>query len=137
MRTTVSVDGLKQFTRSLKDLDAALPKQVRVALNASADFLIGRAQPKIPTRSGAARASLRARSSRTAVRIAVGGRRAPYYPWLDFGGRVGPDDSVARPFLTEGRYLYPTLRQDREKFTKIMAGALTDLATGAGLDVSR
>lgn len=134
-KTTVSVDGLKQFTRGLRDIDAALPKQVRVALNACSDYLIDQAQPKIPTRTGAAKNSLRARSSRSAVRIAVGGRRAPYYPWLDFGGTVGPGKKVGRPFFTEGRYLYPTLRDKRDQFTKIMAGAITDLATSAGLDV--
>jgi hypothetical protein len=69
------------------------------------------------------------------VRVGIGGRRAPYYPWLDFGGKTGPKRSVERPFYKEGRYLYPTLRDHREKFTEIMQGAVVAIATGAGLDV--
>jgi hypothetical protein len=134
-RAPLAVKGLKEFTRSLKQVDAALPKGVRVALNGCSDFLIGKARPLIPTRTGAAARSLKARSSQSAVRIAMGGRAAPYMPWLDFGGRVGRGKSVARPFLTEGRYLYPTLRNNRDEFAKIMEKALVGVAEAAGLDV--
>lgn len=134
-RSVIAVKGLREFTGSLRRMDAALPKAVRVALNGCADFLIGKTKPQIPKRSGAAAASLKARSSQSAVRIAVGGRKAPYYPWLDFGGRVGRGNSVVRPFFKEGRYLFPTLRNNRDEFTRIMQKAVTDVAQGAGLDV--
>jgi hypothetical protein len=135
-RAPVAVKGLQEFTRSLRKMDAALPKAVRIALNGCADFLIGKVRPQIPTRTGKAARSLKARSSQTSVRIAVGGRAAPYYPWLDFGGKVGRDKSVARPFLTEGRYLYPTLRNNRDEFARLMTKAIVGIAEGAGLDVN-
>lgn len=131
----VGVQGLTELRRSLKKLDANLPKAMRVALNEASDYLISRARPQIPQRTGAARASLKARSTGTAVRVGVGGRKAPYFPWLDFGGRTGRNRSVARPFIKEGRYLYPTLRKDRQQFTDIMQGALTAVAENAGLEV--
>lgn len=134
-KTTVKVDGLAKFAKGLRKLGADLPKGLRVALNQASEFLIDNTLPKIPKRSGRAAGSLKARSSQKAVRIAVGGRAAPYYPFLDFGGHVGPDDSVARPFFTEGRYLYPTLREHRDDFTKIMQGAVLGIARDAGLDV--
>jgi hypothetical protein len=134
-RATVTVDGLKQFNRALRKLDADLPKGLRLALNGCSDFLIAKTVPQIPKRSGAAARSLKARSTRTSVRIGVGGRAAPYYPWLDFGGKTGRHKSVVRPFFTEGRYLYPTLRRNRSEFAKILEGALVDVARGAGLDV--
>lgn len=135
-RATVKVSGLKEFNRALRTMDADLPKGLRIALNGCADFLIEKTRSQIPQKSGKAARSLKARSTRTAVRIAVGGNKAPYYPWLDFGGHVGRHGSVARPFYREGRYLYPTLRRNRDEFTKIMQDSIVHVAEAAGLDVS-
>jgi hypothetical protein len=66
----------------------------------------------------------------------MGGRRAPYMPWLDFGGAVGPARSVTRPFIRRGRYLYAGLEAKHEDVTKIMSEGLAELAAGAGMDVS-
>lgn len=134
-KTVLEVTGLKEFQKGLRRLDSDLPKALRIALNGCSDFLIAKTVPQIPRRSGAAARSLKARSTRTAVRIAVGGRSAPYYPWLDFGGKVGRANSIVRPFYSEGRYLYPTLRKNRDEFTKIMQGALGTIAHDAGLDL--
>jgi len=134
-KSTVSVEGLAEFQRGLRKLGNNLPKGLRIALNGCADFLIAKTQPLIPRKTGAAAKSLKARSTQKAVRIAVGGRRAPYYPWLDFGGKVGRKNSVERPFYKEGRYLYPTLRKHKDDFTDIMQGAILGVARDAGLDV--
>lgn len=132
----VTIKGLREFQAALRQMDADLPKQLRLALNKASQLVIDYARPRVPSRSGRARGSLKVRSSQREARVAAGGVRAPYYPWLDFGGRVGPDKSVRRPFLTEGRYVYPGLRQNREEITRVMEVALTDLARGAGLEVS-
>lgn len=132
----IKIVGLKEFQKSLREMDADLPKQLRVALNQVSDLVINYARPKMPSITGDARRSLKARSSQRAVRIAMGGRRAPHAPWLDFGGAVGPNRSVLRPFLRRGRYLYPALDANHEEVTKVMAEALTALAAGAGLDVT-
>lgn len=131
----VAVKGLSEFRKGLKALDRDLPKGLRIALNESATYLVDTARPLIPRRSGDAAGSLKARSTQTAVRVGVGGRKAPYYPWLDFGGKTGRNKSVKRPFLKEGRYLYPTLRDNRGKFERILETALTNVARQAGLDV--
>lgn len=109
---------------------------MRVALNKSSELVIGYARPRVPSRSGRARASLKVRSSQTEARIAAGGARAPYYPWLDFGGAVGRGKSVKRPFYTEGRYIYPGLRQNRDEITQAMADAIDELLRGAGFEVT-
>lgn len=131
----VAVDGLKEFRKGLKQLDSSLPKGLRVALNESSTFLIDKTRRLIPHRSGKAAGSLTARSTQSAVRVGIGGKRAPYYPWLDYGGAVGRNKSVKRPFLKEGRYLYPTFRENRDEFQKILEGALVEIARGAGLEV--
>jgi hypothetical protein len=90
----------------------------------------------IPKRSGRAAASLKPRSTQTSVRVAAGGTKAPYYPWLDFGGRVGPRKSVRRPFIGDGRYIYPALSEKHDEFLEAMQRALIESAESAGLVVS-
>lgn len=134
MTDPVRIDGLKEFQKALRDMDADLPKQIRVTLNRATDVVIQWAVPRIPKRTGRAAASVKARSSQREARVAIGGRRAPYMPWLDFGGKVGRNRSVERPFIKRGRYLYPGLDAKRDELTGIMAEGLTALATAAGLE---
>lgn len=133
----IGITGLREFQASLKAMSVDLPKQLRIALNRASGLVIDYAQPRFPHLSGRAAASLKARSSQRLARIALGGKRAPWAPWLDFGGegrRKGRPP--ARPFLKEGRYVYVGLRVKRDEITEVLAEALTDLATGAGLDVT-
>lgn len=136
MEAKIRVEGLAAFNRGLRKLDTEAPKGLRIALNGAAELLIDRTRPLIPKRTGAARASLKAQSTRTSARVAVGGRKAPYYPWLDFGGKTGRNRSVDRRFYTDGRYLYPTLGRMRSEIEKALGAALTQVARDAGLDVS-
>lgn len=131
----IKIDGLRAFTKSLKELDAEAPKALRVAFNGAADIVVTEAKPKVPRVSGKASGSIKARSTRTAVRIAAGGNRAPWYPWLDFGGRVGKNRSVRRPFLKEGRYIYKAFFANRDRVGDVTEQALIDVAKKAGLEV--
>lgn len=136
VRPSIDVSGIRQFARQVRQMDRELGKTVRVVLNSSAQLVVDRAGPKIPTRTGAARSSLKVRSSQREARVAAGGRRAPYYPWLDFGGS-GPNNRPApRPFYTEGRYVYPSVRENRDEITRTMSTGLADLARSAGLEVT-
>jgi hypothetical protein len=131
------VTGLREFQRALKQADADLPKMLRVALNEASGVVIDYAAAHMPRKSGNAIASLKPRSTQRASRIALGGRRAPYAPWLDFGGegkRKGRP--AARPFVKSGRYVYKGLEVKRADVLEIMSTALTDLAKAAGLDPS-
>src|SRR5688500_14053726 len=106
MSEAIRVEGLKPFVKSLKALDRDLPKAMRHANNAVASVVVDAAGPKIPVRSGKARRSLKAKSTRTAVRVSAGGKRVAYYGWLDFGGSTGIKRSVRRHFTVarwEGR----------------------------------
>lgn len=132
----VEVGGLAQLSRGLKEIDAGAPKELRIALNSVSDLLIEHVRPKIPSVSGAARRSLVARSTRTSARVAVGGKRAPYFPWLDFGGQGRrPGRPAPREFIREGRYVYPTLRQIRPKIEAQLQDAITAVVRNAGLEV--
>lgn len=136
VRAYVEIGGLRELRAALKSADAALPKTIRLALNQASELVITYAKRRIPKRSGRAAGSLKVRSSQTRARVAAGGSRAPYYPWLDFGGHVGQHGATGRPFYTEGRYIYPGLRENRDKITETMESALTELARGAGFEVT-
>jgi hypothetical protein len=131
------VTGLKEFQRSLRELDSELPRGIRIVLNKAAELVIDYARPRMPSRTGRARASLKPRSSQREARVALGGSRAPYAPWLDFGGegrkRGRP---TKRPFISEGRYVYRGLAVHRADITELMSDELAALARGAGLEVT-
>lgn len=135
MADAIKIDGLAEFTRNIRKLDSDLGKAVRIALNEAADVVVGYARPRIPRRSGRAQASIKARSTGTAVRVQGGSRRVPYYPWLDFGGRVGRRRSVIRPFLKDGRYIYAAYFDHGDEFTEVLERALVDVARQAGIEV--
>lgn len=132
----IAVQGMKELQRALKELDGESQKQIRVALNTVADTVAQGAARRVPVKTGKARASLRAMSSQRETRIAAGGRKAPYYGWLDFGGRIGRNKSVARPFVPGGRYIWPTIAANRDNLAGAVDKALKDLARSKGLEVS-
>jgi hypothetical protein len=130
----IEVGGLAALSRGLKAVDSGAPKELRIALNSAAELLVEHVKPKIPQVTGASRRSLVARSTRTSARVAVGGKKAPWFPWLDFGGQGRVKGRpAAREFLREGRYVYPTLRQIRPKIEQQLQDAITTVIRNAGL----
>lgn len=133
----IRIDGLKEFQRALKTMDDQLPKQIRVILNRATQVVIDWAVPRIPKKTGRAAASVKARSSQREARVAMGGRRAPYMPWLDFGGQGrNPGKPAPRPFIRKGRYLYAGLDAKHDDVTEIMTKGLAELAESAGLEMT-
>lgn len=138
MADPIRITGLREFTKNLKTMDSELPKAVRIANNAAADIVTAYAKPRVPfgpNRGGHAARSIKAKSTRTAVRVSGGGKKHPYYAWLDFGGKVGVNRSISRRFIKEGRYLYPGFTNNREQVQTELAAALVAIAEGAGIGV--
>lgn len=131
----IKVVGLNEFRRGLKGIDAGLPKTMRLTLNEVAQAFIGWVRPKVPKRTGAAAASLKPQSTQSQARIAAGGPSAPHFPWLDFGGRVGKNRSVVRPYIPDGRYVFPTLVERRPDVETVMLKGLAQLASSSGVEV--
>lgn len=137
----IRIQGLREFQSALKQMDGESQKMIRGVLNEAANLVVTKAKPMIPVRSGKARASLRAGSSQREARVKAGGAKVPYYGWLDFGGRTGrgrtgpKTGSVNRPFIEEGRYIYPVVSEIRPTVLKAMEAGLADLAKSAGLVV--
>lgn len=136
-RDTVQIVGLREFRRRLRALDRANPRMVRLALNEATQLVVDRATPTIPKRTGRARRSVRVGSTQSTARVRAGGARAPYFGWLDFGGRVGKNRSVERQFRASGRYLYISYYRVRDtgRFADVLDDALRRVAASAGLDL--
>lgn len=131
----VQIEGLADFRRRLRALDTNLPKGMRLVMNETSQMVIDYAMPMIPVRTGRARKSIRAASTQTSARVRAGSARAPYYPWLDFGGRVGKNRSVTRQFRRNGRYLYIAYYRlrDNGNFERALMQGLRRIADSAGI----
>jgi hypothetical protein len=137
MAEVIKIDGLAQFARNLKKLDGDLPKALRRALNEASGVVVDEAVQRVPTRTGRARSSLKAKSTRTESRIGGGSNKAPHYPWLDFGGEGRIKGRPAkRPFIKQGRYLYAAYFERRGEFDKMLSDALLRVADSAGIEVN-
>jgi hypothetical protein len=133
MAEQIQIEGLRELRTALRQAGREFPRALRIALNESVEVIAEAARAEVPTLTGAAADSIVARSTQTAARIKAGGRRAPHYPWLDFGGSVGRNKSVHRPFLPGGRYLYPALSEHREEMIAKLEEVLVEVAQAAGL----
>lgn len=132
----IKVEGLADVNRALRKLDKDAPKGLRTANNEAADLLVSRTIPKIPRVTGRAAKSVRAQSTRTSARVSIGGPRAPHMPWLDFGGEGRrPGRPAARPFIKQGRYIFPTLAENEDEIGRTLVRALDQVVTDAGLDL--
>lgn len=134
-KNAIQIAGLREFNRDLKRISADAPKALRLAGNKAAQLVVDWARPRVASRSGRAARSVRALSTRTATRVAGGSRRVPYFPWLDYGGRVGPARSVSRPFRKEGRYIYQGFYARRDQVGEVLGDELRAVARSTGWDV--
>ena len=132
----ITVKGIPDLQKALRQIDKDLPKELAAGLAEAAEIVVRHAKPLVPRRTGAAQGSMKVRRQQRAAAVVVGGAKAPYYPWLDFGGRVGRNKSIARPFIKAGRYIYPTLK-DRDAEVKAKVDEVLErLAKQAGFETT-
>lgn len=132
----LQVAGIGDLRKGLRGIDKDLPKGVRLALNQVADVVVTAAKPGIPSRTGAAKASLKAASTQTAAKISAGGTRAPYYPWLDFGGAVGRGKKTRRQYIQGGRYIFPAVANNQDEIQRVMEKVMKQLGAANGIEVT-
>lgn len=133
----IRIEGLNEFRRNLKRMDSDLAKKIRLAGNVAAKLVVNEAKPRVPSGPGIgghAASSIKAASTSKAARISAGGAKYPYYPWLDFGGRVGKNKSIHRPFLKRGRYIWASYAELQPEIEDVLLQELNDLARSAGMD---
>lgn len=133
-KVKVEIRGLRELKSAFRQVETALPKRLAAEFKEVAQMVVNLIQPKVPHISGRAAGSIKARGSQRGASIAFGGSAAPYYPWLDFGGRVGRQKATVRPFLKEGRYVYPTIKQHSQEIEKAADDAVAKVAREAGFE---
>ncbi len=136
MSAGVSAEGLDQLVRQLAAAADQLGTAATVAAASAARLVADAARPRIPRRSGDAASSLIVQESPASAVLAAGGSRAPYYGFVDFGGRVGRRDATLRPYVRQGRYLYPGLESRDVEITQAAERAAADVLRSAGLEVT-
>lgn len=144
----LNVKGIKELRAALRSMDGDLPKQLRVEFLAVSSAVAGKIAGAVPHRTGRAAASVKPRATQSGAAIAFGGSKAPYMPWLDFGGSTGPghrpgqagSGAIRRPWLGrpvgEGRYVYPTIRRERPETMRRVDAAVAKVAAAAGFDTT-
>lgn len=132
----IEIDGLAAFNRALRQIDKDAPKQLRLIGNEAAKLVAGGAQTRVARQSGRAQRSIKASSTRTLSRVKGGGPKQSYYPWLEFGGRVGRKRSIQRRFVKSGRYIYPSYAEKKPAVQEKLTVGMRDLAAQQGWTVS-
>lgn len=131
VRVTTNVDDVRAALR--RSSDAAAPA-LDVAVERIAEDVLSAARRKVPRgRSGAARASLKVMGSSGTETLSAGGRKAPYFGWLDFGGRTGARGGRGRrPYKRGGRYIYPALASLDTTITRHLEAAAAETLRAGG-----
>lgn len=135
----IAIDGLAAFNKALKQLDADLPKALRIAMKEAADLVVADIRPKVPRRTGKAGRSIKAKATRTQARVEAWGDKVPYGKWLDWGGRVGRKKAIKRPFIKgDGRYVFKSWADLKTSgaVQAVLQESLVRVAEQAGLEVT-
>lgn len=121
---------------ALREASGGLAAAVRGELTDRARMIARAASGRVPRRTGAAAATVDAVPAPDGAQIVAGGRRAPYFPWLEFGGDVGRRGSIRRPFVRDGRYIGRAVDASLGDLEAAVARAVFDTARQAGLEVT-
>jgi hypothetical protein len=132
----IEVRGIRELQRAFKAIDAELPKELRQGFLGIAQRVAANASGRVPRVSGRAAGSIKPRASQRGAGIAfsdVGGS-VPYFPWLNFGGRVGRNNSIERERVTPDRYIYTAIGAMKDETREAAEKAVTDAAHNAGFE---
>ena len=137
---TIRFEGLKELRKAMRDAEAGSQKHLQIHFKDVATVVASAIAGRVPVLTGAAAASVRARATATSASIVAGGPKAPYFPWLDFGGSVGRghhsgqpgSGAIQRPFIREGRYIYPTIADMSDVIVKAANDGIGDALAEAG-----
>jgi len=136
----MEIPGLADLRRDLqgmpKDVKKALPREMEKV----AEIVARDAARRVPSKTGNAINSIRAKGTSGGASIVAGGSEAPYFPWLDFGSRE-PRSGNSRaegPWRGSGtgpkggRFIYPAIDDNWAKVVDAAGEAVEEAARKAG-----
>lgn len=164
MPVKMELKGLNELLASMRKVAPEAKREFTAALRTIGKMVVADTQADMPKRKGKARRSVKVkvvtRRGFEGVQITEGGSVAPYAPWLDFGGTVGRgrkstarvhigggrvrvqrlgsmgSGSVVRPFIKDGRYLYPAYYRRYDDMVAATFEAVRKACVSAGLEVT-
>lgn len=137
MPNQVYVTNLRETRQFLNKLAPDLAPVLREELKQAIETItIPAIKSSIPVKSGAARDSVRAVAGGNTFYIKAGNARAKYYGWLDFGGNLtgrgpGRNQTIKRPIVRGGRYLYPGIASTSTQLVEAAGRAIDQIINKA------
>lgn len=163
MPIKLELKGLRELQTALRKVAPEAKRVFQANLKAIGQMVQSDTRADMPKHSGKGRRSVKVRvvtrRGFEGVEISEGGGVAPYVPWLDFGGRVGRGrrstarltigagrvqvrriggqgtGSVVRPYIKDGRYLYPAYYRRYDDMVAATFDAVRRACESAGLEV--
>lgn len=134
----IRVTGIREVNAALKSIGNGAEKDMGKAFKPIAERIASTSRGKMPSITGSARKSVTSGGTQRGAHVSYGGAKAPHTPWLEFGGSTkATETTVRRPFVKQGRYIWPTIMEARENIEEAAEDVLLDLATRHGFDVVR
>lgn len=126
----VGVAQASELRSALRAVSDEVADVVASELEDIAKGVAADARARVPHRSGRAQGSYRANGSTISF-----GDGVPYVPWLEFGGQVGRKNaagrgSVKRPYVKEGRYVYPAINAHLAEVEKRVDDLIEGMSRG-------
>lgn len=146
----VGISNLPAWRRAIVSVDERFKAELKGEFLSVGQRIADRIRGKVPTRSGAAAASVKARATAGGAAIVRGGTAAPYFPWLDFGGTVGrghkphvPGSGSIQRYANggpwnppgPGLYVYPTISEAQPETIRAVSELMIKVGRDAGFEV--
>ena len=111
---TVGIVGLNALRRDLVKLTAdagPLNKAFAQAGMSAAEPVASATRSALPQVSGELATTVRVSRARSGAGVRMGNASHPYAGWVEFGGIRKAPHETSRPYLAQGRYLFPAARR--------------------------
>ncbi len=127
---TVEVVGLKALARDLAKASDPRAGEVlgymkRAGVQA-ANPVADATRSSLPHDTGSLSGDVRVSANRTGATIRMGRKSIPYAGWVEFGGTRHRPHTTSRPFIADGRYLFPAARQLQSEVASLYSDAIGD-----------
>lgn len=135
----VEVEGLKEFNKALKKVSKDLSKDMRGEMRSEvADPVAAKIKARVPVKSGRWKKAIRGGATTKTAYVQWGKATVPYAPWMEFGGAIRPHvgQAIIRPYMKDGRYVYPTLWEERGRANEAAMNVLERSMKRAQLQLS-
>jgi hypothetical protein len=136
----VRVYGLPELVRALKQVDSALPKELRKTSLDVAKMVTEKARSRgygLGSVAAKAAPSLRAAARGGGAGVTLGGGAYPFAPGAEFGGGRRPTTQQFKPWRGSGSgagyFVWPTIRDNSEQIEQDWTEGVEDLFKKAGL----